>query len=65
MSAGVGSMAVPFCLKIDEELLPPPVRIALDTRRKMAQEAVARFIDDALWIVIDSHIGPEKSTWLL
>lgn len=60
MSAGIGSIAMPFCLKIDEELLPPPVRIALDTRREMAQEAAARIIDDALWIVVDSHIGPEK-----
>ncbi|ODM14250.1 hypothetical protein SI65_08403 [Aspergillus cristatus] len=65
MPAGIGSMAVPFRLKIDEELLPPPVRIAFNKRRKMAQEAAARFIDDALWIGIGSHIGLEKSTWLL
>lgn len=65
MPTGIGSMAVPFRLKIDEELLPPPVRIALNKRCKMAQEAAARFVDDALWIVVDSHIGFEKSTWFL
>lgn len=65
MPAGIGSMAVPFRLKIDEELLPPSVRIAMNKRCKMAQEAAARFVDGALWIVVDSHIGLEKTTWLL